>query len=53
VEKSTRVTQIIEIVRSSGGHFIIKQDTATKQWLNIGDKRVVDKVSHALHDIDK
>lgn len=51
-EKTARVTQIIEIVRSNGGHFV-KQDTATKQWFDIGDIRAADKVGHALRDADK
>jgi hypothetical protein len=50
-EKSARVTQIVEIVRSSGGHFV-KQDATTKQWFEIGDTRAADKVGHALRDAD-
>ena len=49
-EKKAIVQQIINDVRKSGAEFL-QQDPKTKRWIPVKDKKVADKVGHALRDI--
>lgn len=50
VDKQICIAEIIDTVRSSGGHFL-KQDQITKDWHDIGDKAAADKIGHSLRDL--
>lgn len=48
-DKGGTVENIIDIIRSRGGHFL-KQDEKTKEWYDIGDEAAASKVGHAFRD---
>ena len=49
VEKARIVFSIITQFRGSGGNFV-KKDRETKEWIEISDDEIKNKVSHALRD---
>lgn len=50
VDKQACIAEIIDIVRSSGGHFL-KRDGKSLKWHDIGDKAAAAKIGHSLRDL--
>lgn len=48
-QKQKCIADIIEVIRSSGGHFL-KFDDTVQQWYDIGDKDAAAKIGHCLRD---
>jgi hypothetical protein len=49
-QKQQCIATIIDVIRSSGGHFL-KFDDSSNQWYDIGDKSAAAKVGHCLRDL--
>lgn len=49
-QKQQCIAAIIDVIRSSGGHFL-KFDYTANQWYDIGDKAAAAKVGHCLRDL--